>query len=623
MKKLEVIILCLLIAQISFAQHKPLFQIVENDRVGFIDDKGKVIIRPFFRNGGDFSEGLAPVRRNGMYGYIDSSGSFAIPPQFDFATDFVNGLSGVHKDGRSIFIDRTGRQVLDTHFVSLIFIDLNKVIVTTSSRKDGVMDIRTKKLLIDTIYSSISYFQSGAAIVWKYLAKRKAGESTPVGVIDSAGNMIVPFGRYSKIKPFIDGYAIVEIEGRKKDTDGLIDSKGNELFKISPKNDNYIGDEFHEGFAMISLSATDRSHEGYINMRGEVVLDEPGIQWVKDFSCGRAFITRRDGDQYLIDTHFKQVGSISYKQVLNDKFVKGYAVVETADGWGIIDTSANFIIKPQYEEIHRAGIVDNYFYFTNEQDDDSALYGIADLNNNIMVKPIMRQFDARGFVNGCIQAVVDDKLTYINREGHIVWQAKEDTFKNLRKLNIDFMNRGYFYAYSSVGGSGTGHSGGWYESANFPKKINRTFNRDSLSVTIAVNEADTFAARYSGYHLYISNTTKDTIDFHAQDSRLYVKLQALNSKGEWKDIEYLPSSWCGNSYHILHLEPGAYWKFIVPDYDGEFKTKVRAELKYIDKADPKKDKTVYSNIIEAGINPGQFWNKRKYYPGGLMDPYND
>lgn len=47
--------------------------------------------------------------------------------------------------------------------------------------------------------------------------------------------------------------------------------------------------------------------------------------------------------------------------------------------------------------------------------------------------------------------------------------------------------------------------------------------------------------------MYVVNNTTNKITFNAQDSRLYMKMQAKDSAGEWKDIEYLPSSWCGNS----------------------------------------------------------------------------
>ena len=99
-----------------------------------------------------------------------------------------------------------------------------------------------------------------------------------------------------------------------------------------------------------------------------------------------------------------------------------------------------------------------------------------------------------------------------------------------------------------------------------------------------------------------------------------MKLQAQNETGEWKDIEYLPSSWCGNSYHKIDLEPNAYWSFVIPEYRGAFQTKIRAELKYLDKAN-KQEKIIYSNAVDATVNPGQFWNKRTYHPSGIMDPY--
>jgi hypothetical protein len=101
-----------------------------------------------------------------------------------------------------------------------------------------------------------------------------------------------------------------------------------------------------------------------------------------------------------------------------------------------------------------------------------------------------------------------------------------------------------------------------------------------------------------------------------------MKIQALDKQGQWNDIEYLPSSWCGNSYHHVKLAPGSYWSFVMPVYEGEIKTKLRAELDHIGD-DRECGKTIYSNEIEGSINPAQFWNKTTYYPNGLMDPYND
>lgn len=240
----------------------------------------------------------------------------------------------------------------------------------------------------------------------------------------------------------------------------------------------------------------------------------------------------------------------------------------------------------------------------------------------------MQEFNRNGFQNGLLTCMTNNKLTYINHEGKIIWQESDNKIKRLKNLNIDFMNRGYFYAYSKPNKKDIG---GFGSSENIPKKITSisNFTPKSLSVSVRTEIRDTVFDDCNGITVFIANTSNKKIDFSAQDSRLYMKVQALNSKGEWKDIEYLPSSWCGNSYHTLTLESKNFWTFLTPIYEGDFKTKLRIELKYIDpkykseKRRERKEITIYSNEYEGSINPGQFWRKQDYYPGGIMDPYND
>jgi len=78
---------------------------------GFIDNTGKMVIRPQFsevgdfaeglaaepqfNDAGDFSQGLAPVSIGGQWGFIDKTGTLVIKPQFDDAADFCEGLAAV------------------------------------------------------------------------------------------------------------------------------------------------------------------------------------------------------------------------------------------------------------------------------------------------------------------------------------------------------------------------------------------------------------------------------------------------------------------------------------------------------------------------------------------------
>ena len=49
-----------------------------NERWGYIDKTGKIVINPQFDEAGTFSDGLAVVRLGDKFGYIDTSGKIAV-----------------------------------------------------------------------------------------------------------------------------------------------------------------------------------------------------------------------------------------------------------------------------------------------------------------------------------------------------------------------------------------------------------------------------------------------------------------------------------------------------------------------------------------------------------------
>lgn len=102
-----------------------------------------------------------------------------------------------------------------------------------------------------------------------------------------------------------------------------------------------------------------------------------------------------------------------------------------------------------------------------------------------------------------------------------------------------------------------------------------------------------------------------------------MKMQARDPQNKWRDIEYIPDSWCGNSYHKVFLGRNEYWEFNAPVYHGELKTKLRLKLLYKRAPCQKINDIIYSNIIEGSINPAQFWREPSYRRGGLSDPYTN
>ena len=81
----------------------------KNDKSGFVDKTGKVVIPLIYDGAWWFSEGLAEVDKNGKRGFIDKTGKVAIPLIYDDAYHFNNGEAEVGVDDERFYIDKEGR----------------------------------------------------------------------------------------------------------------------------------------------------------------------------------------------------------------------------------------------------------------------------------------------------------------------------------------------------------------------------------------------------------------------------------------------------------------------------------------------------------------------------------
>ena len=99
--KIIVFITALLTTALLFAQSDARFRIIENNKIGYINDKGEVVIKPIYANGSNFSDDVAAVRENGLYGIIDKNGKYIFQPQFDYIGSFYKGYALAYKKGRT------------------------------------------------------------------------------------------------------------------------------------------------------------------------------------------------------------------------------------------------------------------------------------------------------------------------------------------------------------------------------------------------------------------------------------------------------------------------------------------------------------------------------------------
>jgi hypothetical protein len=139
-----------------------------------------------------------------------------------------------------------------------------------------------------------------------------------------------------------------------------------------------------------------------------------------------------------------------------------------------------------------------------------------------------------------------------------------------------------------------------------------------LTLSAQPDQTVPFARSYRGFRLLLINATNSEVAFSASDSRLPIIQEALDSRGRWRPIEYLPESSCGNSYHSVFLPARHYFEFAVPAYTGKQRSRLRFVLQREQRGTP-----IYSNEFEGSINPRQFSKKQGHRPSSLMDPYDE
>lgn len=149
---------------------------VQKDRqpCGYLDDKWNVVIPPAFEAAGDFSQGLACVKKGGKWSFIDKQGKPAFAGEFDDAGAFSEDLAGVGiaastnsaNSRRTVLwgcIDKTGKLVIQPQFdyVAPYAEGLARVV---KGGKHGYMD-KSGKLIVETKYDCGWEFSKGLARV--------------------------------------------------------------------------------------------------------------------------------------------------------------------------------------------------------------------------------------------------------------------------------------------------------------------------------------------------------------------------------------------------------------------------------------------------------------------------
>lgn len=92
----------------------------EGSKYGFLGENGEKL-DAVYENAGTFTDGAAPVEKDGKWGAIDKSGNTIVPFAYqEAASHFSEGLLAVKKNGKWGFVDKTGKEVVVPEYKMVI-----------------------------------------------------------------------------------------------------------------------------------------------------------------------------------------------------------------------------------------------------------------------------------------------------------------------------------------------------------------------------------------------------------------------------------------------------------------------------------------------------------------------
>lgn len=325
----------------------PLYRFIEGNKVGYINQAGRVVIPPvisftggnsdgefhdglvevgvsdgvYFNTSGkkaiklrlyrgwDFSEGLAVAMKQdgGKWGYINTKGEFAISPRFassqdDYVWPFEGGLAKIEVAGRFGYIQPTGEFVIQPQFLD------------GDSFHDGMARVIVEG---PCAYSRIAKESPCPDFGVVPKGSKLAGEAPPCKYtfVDKTGQIISQ--RFDYALPFSEGLAPVRI-GLSW---GYINKTGNVI--VAPRFES--AEPFADDLALVS----EHGLFGYIDRTGSYVI-KPQFNSAEGFADGRAVIGDRGSGYRYIDRHGDQ--AIPETFALASKFFKGIAHVQLRSG---------------------------------------------------------------------------------------------------------------------------------------------------------------------------------------------------------------------------------------------------------------------------------------------------
>ena len=279
---------------------------------GFVDTTGAILIKPVFDDVSGFSEGYAAVNKSGKWGFIGRSGKMVIQPQFKSAWAFHEGLARVKPfDQPEQFITSGGKRIVSDEWTAAGDFSggLAKVMVGSTY---GYTDT-SGQLVIPAIYDRASDFKAGLAVI---------GFDGHLGIINTLGKEVIP-ASYDKVK-LLDKENLVLCN--LSDTGIVFDLHGNELVRIPDAT------LLESNGKIVSLKKEGKAYFFDLTEREMMAQSE----WMNVIYLGEdRWAAKNEFGYILLDATGKPISRKSYSQI--NKFINGLAAYHKTTSWGYMN----------------------------------------------------------------------------------------------------------------------------------------------------------------------------------------------------------------------------------------------------------------------------------------------
>lgn len=402
------------------------------DTCGFADRISKVDVIPKrFERVGRFEEGLAPVRLEEKWGFVDETGTLVIAPRFDAVGGFYMGLAEIVVGTHAGVIDRTGRTIVEPRFKRAMPFTKDVIVYVPGEQQKGIdqrpVSFRHELSLNYTQRFGLLHIMSGTitgpdfhmhiferlgrGLIWSTrgdplkgphgllqadgkwrlepqfehvspLSEDRAVVRVPAagappfmsGAVDPEGRVIIPLERRGLVY-FKDGFSWSGLNGKQ----GLIDSNGNLIggrwfdWARAADKGGPIGKVSIDG-VIRGLAPDGRIVENPDN--GEIAVCANGVtvakvderfevrdalgtltvpyplerQYLYRWDCKQPLPITKDAKWGFLGTDGRLLFDPPRHETLHD-FNDGHAAVKENGKWGIIDLAGRYTVESQFDEL--------------------------------------------------------------------------------------------------------------------------------------------------------------------------------------------------------------------------------------------------------------------------------